>query len=406
MDMTWRWFGPDDDVLLSEVRQAGATGIVTALHQMPPGVVWTREEIAQRKAEISHPTAEQPSGLVWQVVESLPVSEDIKTNGELRDLHVANWIESLRNLAAEGLTTICYNFMPVLDWTRTELTAPMPNGAKAMRFDLVDFALFDMHILKRDKADAGYPQDVVAEAAKRVAAMSKNDKDALCGNILAGLPGAMEHWTLEEFGARLGTYQGIDADTLRANLASFLREVVPVAEELGVRICCHPDDPPWPLLGLPRIMSTETDYQWLVDVVPSPANGITMCSGSLGARADNDIPGMIDRLGSHIHFLHLRNVRREFDAVPCSFFEDEHLLGQTDMVATVQAILREEQRRFKEGRADWAIPMRPDHGQDIMDDLNRPGAPGYPAVGRMKGLAELRGIILAVSALDESCAAT
>lgn len=391
MRQTWRWFGPDDNVTLSEIRQAGAEGIVTALYDIKPGDVWPRRAIKERRALI------EAAGLTWDVVESLPVSEAIRTGAPDAKLHFANWITSLENLAAEGLRVICYNFMPVLDWTRTDLTAPMPSGATALRFDLIDFAAFDLYVLERDGAVQDYPNDIVAQARQRAKTFDQPDRDRLVRNILAGLPGAVEHWTLDTLRERLATYAGIDADRLRENMAAFLRAVVPNAEKLGMRLCCHPDDPPWPLLGLPRIMSTVADYEWLVDTVPSPANGVTFCTGSLGARPDNDLPAMMAALGPHVHFLHLRNVRIEDGTVPGSFHEDEHLAGSTDMIAVIEAVLAEQTRRRVEGRADWQIPMRPDHGQNILDDHHRGSAPGYPAIGRLKGLAELRGAMLALA---------
>jgi len=391
MRQTWRWFGPDDNVTLSEIRQAGAEGIVTALYDIKPGDVWPRRAIKERRALI------EAAGLTWDVVESLPVSEAIRTGAPDAKLHFANWITSLENLAAEGLRVICYNFMPVLDWTRTDLTAPMPSGATALRFDLIDFAAFDLYVLERDGAVHDYPNDIVAQARQRAKTFDQPDRDRLVRNILAGLPGAVEHWTLDTLRERLATYAGIDADRLRENMAAFLRAVVPNAEKLGMRLCCHPDDPPWPLLGLPRIMSTVADYEWLVDTVPSPANGVTFCTGSLGARPDNDLPAMMAALGPHVHFLHLRNVRIEDGTVPGSFHEDEHLAGSTDMIAVIEAVLAEQTRRRVEGRADWQIPMRPDHGQNILDDHHRGSAPGYPAIGRLKGLAELRGAMLALA---------
>jgi len=391
MRQTWRWFGPEDNVTLSEIRQAGAQGIVTALYDIKPGDVWPREAIRERRAMI------EAAGLTWDVVESLPVSESIRNGAPEREVHFANWITSLKNLAAEGLQVICYNFMPVLDWTRTDLAAPMPSGATALRFDLIDFAAFDLFVLKRDGAAADYPDDVVTKARTRADGFRQADREQLVDNILAGLPGAVEHWTLDTLRDRLATYAGIDAEGLRANMAAFLQAVVPTAEQLEMRLCCHPDDPPWPLLGLPRIMSTLADYDWLVNVVPSPANGVTFCTGSLGARPDNDLPAMIKRLGPHVHFLHLRNVRIEDGTVPGSFHEDDHLGGSTDMIAVIKAVLVEQQRRRSEGRADWTIPMRPDHGQDILDDQQRSSVPGYPAIGRLKGLAELRGAMLALS---------
>jgi mannonate dehydratase len=398
MRQTWRWFGPADKVTLWDIRQAGAEGIVTSLYHVPPGEVWTRAEIARRVAEVERHDDGTPSGLTLDVIESIPVSEAIKTAGPEREAHVAAWLESLANCAAEGIRVICYNFMPVLDWTRTDLAYRRPNGARALRFDLPDLAAFDIHVLARDGAGRDYAPQVVAEAATRAAAWDDAARDRLAGNILAGLPGSVERWTLDSFRARLATYRGITADRLRANMAWFLERVVPVAEQLGVRLCCHPDDPPWALFGLPRVMSTEADYRWLVDAVQSPANGITFCTGSLGARGDNDLPGMVRRLGPRIHFLHLRNVRREDESVPCSFFEDDHLGGSTDMIAVIRAVVAEQDRRKAEGRADWQIPMRPDHGQEILTDVQRAGAPGYPAVGRLKGLAELRGAMLALQA--------
>lgn len=390
MRQTWRWFGPIDNVTLPEIRQAGAEGIVTALYDIPPGTAWPAEAIAERHALI------RDAGLTWDVVESLPVSEAIRCGAPETNAHIAAWIASLEALAAEGIEVICYNFMPVLDWTRTDLAAPRPSGATALRFDLIDFAAFDIAVLERAGAAADYTPDVVSRAKARARVFTQADKDRLTANILAGLPGAVEHWTLETLRARLAAYAGIDAEGLRANLKRFLEAVVPHAERFGVRLCCHPDDPPWPLLGLPRILSTEADYNWLVHCVPSPANGITLCTGSLGARGDTDLPGMISRLGAHVHFLHLRNVRREDGTVPGSFFEDDHLGGSTDMVAVIAAVLAEEARRHAEGRPDAVIPMRPDHGQDILDDHIRTSAPGYPAVGRLKGLAELRGVAMAL----------
>ena len=391
MRQTWRWFGPDDNVTLSEIRQAGAEGIVTALYHIAPGQIWPRQEIRARREMI------EAAGLTWDVVESLPVSEAIRTAAPEAAVHFANWIASLENLAAEGLSVICYNFMPVLDWTRTDLAAPMPSGATALRFDLIDFAAFDLFVLKREGAVADYPNAVVGRARERADAFTGDDRDRLVRNILAGLPGAVERWTPATLRARLASYADIDAERLRRNMRTFLTAVVPAAEQLDMRLCCHPDDPPWPLLGLPRIMSTEADYDWLVNAVPSPANGVTFCTGSLGARPDNDLPGMLERLGPHIHFFHFRNVRLEDGTVPGSFHEGEHFGGSTDMVAVLKAALTEQARRRTEGRADWQIPMRPDHGQSILDDHRRKTAPGYPAIGRLKGLAELRGAMLALS---------
>ncbi|SHM16111.1 D-mannonate dehydratase [Paracoccus solventivorans] len=397
MRHTWRWFGPKDRVSIDDMMQAGVQGVVTALHHVPTGVVWTPAEIARRQAEIAAMADGAPSGLKWEVVESLPVSEAIKTQtGDWRE-HVANWITSMRHLRDAGIEVLCYNFMPVLDWTRTDLAWRRPNGARCMRFDFTDFAAFDIHILRRPGAAEDFPEEIRDEAARRFAAMDEARREQLAGNVVFGLPGAAEHFTLEDVRALLDSYAPVTDAVLRRNFHDFLEQVAPVAQDIGMRLCCHPDDPPFPLLGLPRVMSTEADYAERMAAVDLPANGITLCSGSLGARPDNDLPGMMERLGERVHFLHLRNVRRDSAAIRGSFFEDEHLAGQTDMVALVAAVLREEKRRREAGRADWNIPMRPDHGQDILDDLGRGGQPGYPAIGRLKGLAELRGVELALT---------
>ncbi|MFZ7092397.1 mannonate dehydratase [Primorskyibacter sp. 2E233] len=396
MKQTWRWFGPKDRVSIDDVAQAGVQGIVSALHHVPTGEVWAREDIAQRQAEVAHMRDGRPSNMAWDVVESLPVSEDIKKQqGDWR-AHIATYKQSLENLAQAGIEVICYNFMPVLDWTRTDLAYAMPTGATCMRFDLADFAAFDMNILKRPGASADYDEVLQEEAARRFADMSEARKEALAKNVVFGLPGAAENFSLEDVRGHLAEYANMSEDQLRQHLIDFLSEVAPVAEKLGLRLCCHPDDPPVPLLGLPRIMSTEAHYASVMAAVDTPASGITLCTGSLGARPDNDLPGMMARLGDRVHFLHLRNVHRETDQIRGSFYEAEHLGGHTDMVAVVEAALREEARRRAAGRADWNIPFRPDHGQDILDDLGRQAQPGYPAIGRLKGLAELRGVIAAL----------
>ena len=393
MKQTWRWFGPKDLVSIDDTLQAGVEGIVSALHHVPTGAVWTPEEIAQRQREIGTMKDGSASGLNWDVVESLPVSEDIKKQqGDWR-AHIDNYKASLKHLAEAGIEVICYNFMPVLDWTRTDLAWRRPSGATCMRFDLTDFAAFDLHILARPGAKEDFDDALRAAAAERFATMNEARRAELAKNVVFGLPGAAENFSLEDVRQHIAEYAQISEDTLRQHLVDFLSEVVPTAEELGLRLCCHPDDPPVPLLGLPRIMSTEAHYAAVMNAVDRPANGITLCSGSLGARPDNDLPGMMDRWGSRVHFLHLRNVRRETDAIRGSFFEDEHLDGNTDMVALIAACLREETRRKEAGRADWSIPFRPDHGQDILDDLGRKAQPGYPSIGRLKGLAELRGVI-------------
>ncbi|CAN7422338.1 mannonate dehydratase [Devosia sp. LjRoot3] len=396
MRQTWRWFGPKDLCSIDDITQVGAVGVVSALHHVPNGVVWTPEEIAKRYKEIATRKDGTASGLTWDVVESLPVSEDIKKQkGNWRE-HIANYKISMRNLAESGMEVICYNFMPVLDWTRTDLRWTVPNGGSCMRFDINDFAAFDIYILKRPGAAADYTNAIADEAGRRVAAMSEDEKKTLGRNVTMGLPGSTESMSLEDVQAHLDEYGAISRDQLRQHFVQFLEEVVPEAEKLGLRLCCHPDDPPFALLGLPRVMSTEADYRFILDAVDSPSNGMTLCSGSLGARPDNDLPGMMERFGPKVHFLHLRNVKRDNDDIVGSFYEAEHLAGDTDMVALIAAIIREERRRKAEGRKDWVIPMRPDHGQDILDDLGRRAQPGYPTIGRMKGLAELRGVMTAL----------
>ena len=382
----WRWFGPVDRVSVRDAAQAGAQGIVSALHHVPTGTAWTAGEILKRQNEV------RAGGLEWELVESIPVSEDIKTMTGDWKTHIEAWKESLRQLAKAGIFTVCYNFMPVLDWTRTDLRWETAGGARAMRFDLVDFVAFDIHILQRPAAAQGYPEALIEAARSRFAEMSQEKIARLSSNIGAGLPGSADGYSIAELRAALSHYDGISADMLRGNLIDFLSEVVPVAEELDMRLCAHGDDPPWPLLGLPRILSTEQDYIKVLDAVDRNANGVTFCTGSLGARPDNDLPAMVKRLAPRIHFAHLRNVTRETQGFPCSFFEDQHLDGNTDMVAVIAALLAEERRRKSIGREDHQIFMRPDHGQEILDDLTRGAQPGYPAIGRLKGLAELRGI--------------
>ncbi|HHY49037.1 MAG TPA: mannonate dehydratase [Alphaproteobacteria bacterium] len=397
MRQTWRWFGPADLASIDDIIQAGAEGVVTALHHVPNGVVWTREEIDKRKEQVRRRKDGSPSGLEWEVIESLPVSEDIKKQQGAWREHIGSYKQSLRNLAAAGLEVVCYNFMPVIDWTRTALRFRLPSGGTCMRFDINDFAVFDIHLLARPGAAGDYRPEVIEEARRRVARLDEAGKKELAANITMGLPGSTESMTIEDVRAHLDQYGHISPDQLRQHFVDFLSEVVPVAEEVGVRLCCHPDDPPFPLLGLPRIMSTLEDYEKILTAVDSPANGVTLCSGSLGARPDNDLPEMMRRLGPKVHFLHLRNVKRDDSSVVAgSFFEAEHLDGDTDMVELIAAILIEERRRKAEGRADWNIPMRPDHGQDILDDLNRRAQPGYPTIGRLKGLAELRGVMRAL----------
>lgn len=396
MRQTWRWFGPADRIRMDEIMQAGVEGIVTALHHIPAGAVWTPEEIAKRQHEVATRQDGLPTGLAWEVVESLPVSEAIKQQTGLWRAHIEAWKQSMRHIAAAGIKVICYNFMPVLDWTRTDLAWPRPSGARCMRFDLIDFAVFDIHILARQQAALAFPADVTEEAARRFASMPAARRTQLAQTVAFGLPGAADHFGLADIRACLAQYDQIDADRLRRHLIDFLAEVTPLAEQLGLRLCCHPDDPPFPLLGLPRIMSTPEDYAAVLAAVNLPANGITLCTGSLGARTSTDCVRMMRELGGRVHFLHLRNVTIEGTApLQNSFYEDEHLSGRLDMAAMVCAIVEEEARRRAAGRADHSIPMRPDHGQDILDDLERSAQPGYPLIGRLKGLAELRGLFKA-----------
>ncbi|QRM31692.1 mannonate dehydratase [Microvirga sp. VF16] len=393
MEQTWRWFGPDDVVQLSHICQTGATGIVTALHQIPYGVIWSVEEIEKRKALIA---ADPSLGLRWSVVESLPIHERIKIGeGDLTSLF-DNYRQSMRNLAQCGVTTICYNFMPVVDWTRTELAYPLPGGATALRFNLHEFAAFDCFMLERPGAEADYSPDVLRRAKEWFLRSSEADRRKLLSNIMAGLPGAYDRYDVPGLRAMLARYQGIDAAALRENLARFLREVIPTAEEVRIRMCIHPDDPPRPLMGLPRIVSNADDIAFILGSVDSPSNGLTLCSGSLGANPINDVPAIAKRFANRIWFAHLRNVAKDPDG---SFMEADHLGGDTDMVALVTVLLEEQKRRKDAGEKHWRIPMRPDHGHELLDDVGKPTHPGYPAIGRMRGLAELRGVMQAVSAL-------
>ncbi|HVW97281.1 MAG TPA: mannonate dehydratase [Mucilaginibacter sp.] len=387
LEQTFRWYGPSDPVTLTAVSQAGATGVVNALHDVPSGEVWSLDEIETRKNII------QAAGLTWSVVESVNVHESIKTASADRDGYIEKYITTLKNLYKANIKTVCYNFMPVLDWTRTDIDYRLPNGASALRFHAPALAAFDLFILEREGAYAEFNAQQQAEAKKYLDAIDNDAKKALTKNIMAGLPGTDKVLSIAEFKGHLEKYKGIDAAMLKENLAYFLRAVIPEAEKLGIKMCIHPDDPPFPIFGLPRVISTEEDLAFVVNAALSPSNGLTFCTGSLGARGDNDLPGIVSRLGSHFHFLHLRNVRREADG---SFYEADHLDGSTDMYAVMKAILLEQKRRAEDGRDDVVMPMRPDHGHKLLDDFNYNTFPGYSATGRLKGLAELRGLEIGI----------
>ena len=387
---TWRWFGAKDTVSLKEIRQVGATGIVTALHHIPNGEIWEVSEIKKVKNEIEN------NGLTWEVVESLPVSEGIKQATYDRDRLITNYCISLRNLSTCGVKTVVYNFMPVLDWARTDLEYQLPDGSETMYFDFPTFIAFDLFILKRPDGEKDYPPYLVSLAKEIASGMTSEEADKLAYNIIIKtqgfIDGSIDGNTLnpkQAFLSLIDKYKYIDETQLRENLRYFLSKIIPVAAECGVRMCIHPDDPPFPLLGLPRIVKTVEDLRWIIEAIPSPSNGITFCTGSLGARADNLLPEMIREFGSHIHFLHLRNLNRSANG---SFYEAGHLDGQLNMAEIVKVVVTEQLRRRKEGRSDWMIPVRPDHGLKILSDFSRNDNPGYPLLGRMKGLAQLEGL--------------
>lgn len=387
MKQTWRWFGPDDPVTLQHVRQAGATGIVTALHHLNDGRAWPLEEIQRRQAEI------RQAGLDWTVVESIAVHEDIKTRSGQYRQRIDDYKASIRAVARAGIHTVCYNFMAITDWTRTDLDYVMPHGGTALRFDMVEFCAFDVLVLKRRGAEADHPPERVAKARERLAAMSESDKAQLEKNLIGWVPAREFTYDRNSFARALDMYRDVSADGLRENLAAFLREIVPVAEEVGVRLAIHPDDPPFSLFGLPRALSCAEDARGVLGACPSPANGLTLCTGAYGAGPMNDLVAMANEFAPQIHFAHLRNVSKEDDF---SFHEAEHLEGDTDMVRVVEALMREEKRRAATGRSDCEIAMRPDHGHAIIDDIGKSVFPGYSCIGRLKGLAELRGIMRAL----------
>ena len=389
MKETWRWYGPLDQIKLSEVRQTGAAGIVTALHEIPYGEVWQRTTIAKRRDKI------RVAGFEWDVVESLPLHEDIKRGtGDLASLF-ANYRQSMANLAAEGVHTICYNFMPLLDWTRTELNSPVANGGTCLRFSAFRMAAFEICMLGRAEAENDYPTDVIAKAREWYVASSEEDQKELLNSIMSGMPGAYDRFDIVGLRRALDTYRGMDVADIRSNYSRFLHEVVPAAQDLGMRLCVHPDDPPRDILGLPRIVSDADDIAWIMSAYDAPANGLTLCSGSLGANPENDVVDITHKHSNRIHFVHLRNVRKDPDG---SFEEAEHLSGDTNIPALCRVLLGEEKARKSAGRLDWQIPFRPDHGHELLTDPQKKTFPGYPLIGRLRGLAELRGVLHALSA--------
>ena len=387
LEQTWRWYGPNDPVSIWDVRMAGATGVVSALHHIPIGEIWSIEDIKKRKSEI------ESAGLTWSVVESVPIHEDIKKREGAYKQYIENYKQTLINLSICGIDTVCYNFMPILDWTRTDLAFPMEDGSTALKYDIAEFAAFEMFLLERKGAEESYTQEIQDKARSLFKSWDDHKKEQLVHNIIAGLPGTDVHFDMPMLKELLATYETISAEDLKHNLHEFLRDIIPTAEECGIYMTIHPDDPPFPIMGLPRVVSTEQDAVDLLAAYDSVHNGLCFCTGSYGARPDNDLVGMIERLGHRFNFIHLRSTKRDAQG---NFYEADHLDGDVDMVGVMKALMNEKKKRLETGRKDFRLPMRPDHGHQMLDDLHKKTNPGYSGIGRLRGLAELRGLMYAL----------